>query len=422
MQRVGVAHASRASPSVEGRDTPKTMSGELERDLAAIARIQAVPTILRTIRETTGLRFTLISRVLPDRWVACAVHDEIDFGLKAGAELDVATTLCAEVRDSREPIVIDHASTDPIYCRHTTPKLYGFESYVAVPIHRRNGEYFGNVCGLDPLPRKLSDPKTLATLSLFSELISVQLDNEERHAIELDEHREAAKLREQFIAVLGHDVRNPLSSISTGTDLLLTRATDPRDRRTLERIRSSTSRIASLVDDLLDLARGRLGGGIKVEGAAAFDLATRLRHVVAEVQASNPNRAIDLSIDLTGTVRCDAKRIEQLLSNLLANAIEHGAPRTPIAVAVRRDDREFELRVINEGPTIPAEAIRSLFQPYFRGGQSGSTVGLGLGLYIVSEIAKAHGGTMSVASADDRTTFVFTMPQQAPDEDGPLSH
>src|SRR4051794_4504988 len=150
-----------------------TLSDPLERDLAAIGRISAVPTILRTMRASTGLRVTMIARVTGERWLACAVHDEIEFGLKPGGELDVAATLCSEVRDPRKPLVIDQASADPLFKHHQCPKLYNFESYVAVPIFRRNGDYFGNICGLDPQPRSLRDGKTLASLELFSELISV---------------------------------------------------------------------------------------------------------------------------------------------------------------------------------------------------------------------------------------------------------
>jgi signal transduction histidine kinase len=387
------------------------MADRLEQDVAAVSRIAGVPTILRTMRALTGLRFTLISRVTPERWVACAVHDEIDFGLKAGGELDVATTLCAEVRDSRRPILVEHASTDPVYCTHRTPKMYSFESYVAVPIFRRNGDYFGNICGLDPMPRDLKDGKTLAVLELFSELISLQLEAQEQYEgsrAELNAQREASKLREQFIAVLGHDVRNPLSSIVTGTELVLRRTKEPDDRRVLERVRSSSRRITALVDDLLDLARGRLGGGIVLELADADDLAERLRHVVAEVQASHPNRMIYFRFDSQGVLCCDAKRIEQLLSNLLANAVEHGAARTPITVTIEGNEQAFAVQVSNEGPPIPADKIGHLFEPYFRG-QGGRQNGLGLGLYIVSEIAKAHGGKVEVASSEKRTSFTFTM-------------
>jgi signal transduction histidine kinase len=387
-----------------------------EHDIAAIGRISAVPTILRTVRAITGLRFTLIARVTQERWIICAVHDEIDFGLEVGGELDVATTLCCEVRDSHEAVIIDHASQDPLFRGHPTPKMYGFESYVAVPIFRRNGEYFGNICGLDPLPHQLRDGKTLATLELFSELISQQLDAEEQHEksrVALAEHQEGAKLREQFIAVLGHDVRNPLSSILTGTELLLRRATDPTDQRILERVRSSSRRITALVDDLLDLARGRLGGGILLQTSQAEDLAERLTHVVAEVQASHPARTIRLEIGVPRPLRCDAKRLEQLLSNLLANAVEHGEARTPIIVTIGGDDNTFELAVSNEGAPIPRETMPHLFEPYVRGGHSGRQNGLGLGLYIVSEIAKAHGGKVDVESNAERTRFVFRMEREA---------
>jgi phosphoserine phosphatase RsbU/P len=388
------------------------MADPLAQDVAAIARISAVPTILRTMRALTGLRFTLISRVTPERWVACAVHDEIDFGLKPGGELDVATTLCTEVRASRQPILIDHAASDPVYCTHHTPKMYAFQSYVAVPIYRRNGEYFGNICGLDPMPLHLRDGKTLAVLELFSELISLQLEAEEQYEdsrAELKAQHEAAKLREQFIAVLGHDVRNPLSSILTGTELVLRRTKDDDDRGILERVRSSARRITILVNDLLDLARGRLGGGIVLQVADAADLAERLRHVVAEVQASHPQRSIDFRFNAPGTLRCDAKRIEQLLSNLLANAVEHGTARTPIGVSIEGDEQSFAIEVTNEGPPIPPDKMPHLFEPYFRG-QGGRHNGLGLGLYIVSEIAKAHGGKVEVTSAE-KISFTFTMPR-----------
>src|SRR4051794_36310725 len=96
----------------------------LSPDVEAVSRLPAVPTILRVVTETTGLRFSLVARVTQDQWIACAVHDEIAFGLKSGDTLDVATTLCSEVRDSRSPIIVEHASEDPLFCTHRTPKMY----------------------------------------------------------------------------------------------------------------------------------------------------------------------------------------------------------------------------------------------------------------------------------------------------------
>ncbi len=397
---------------MQNRALSRGVSDErLRRDLAAIAGISAVPTILRTIRQSTGLRYTVISRVLPDRWVACAVHDELDFGLGVGEELDVATTLCSVVRDTHDPVIIENVGVDPVYCGHPAPRLYGFASYIAVPIFRRNGEYFGNVCGLDPLPRVLKDDKTASTLRLFSELLSLQLEAEERHETdraELHEQREDAKLREEFIAVLGHDVRNPLYAIEVGT-ALLRREADAPQRRVLERIGASTRRIGGLVEDLLDLARGRLGGGIPLDRAEVDDLEARLRHVAAEVQALHPQRTITYEALIQGAVSCDAKRIEQLLSNLLGNALQHGAADRPVHVKVEGGGAALRVEVVNHGARISDEAKSQLFQPYFRGGAGTARDGLGLGLYIVAQIAKSHGGRVDVTSEEGLSTFTFSM-------------
>ena len=389
------------------------MHDTVEADIAAIARIGAVPLILKTIRQLTGLRFTLVSRVLSDRWVACAVHDELELGLAVGGELDVATTFCSKVRETHAPVVIEHASVDPVYCSHPSPKMYGFESYIAVPLFRKDGEYFGTVCGFDPEPHLVRNEKTIATMKLFSNLITLQLDAEDRHREEIAAERADAGFREQFIAVLGHDVRNPLSSIVMGTALLLGTTTEPAARRTLERIRTSTRRINGLVENLLDLARGRLGGGIVIEVSTVGDIAARVRHVVAEIQASHPDRTMSVTVSHSAPVHCDGERLEQLASNLLANAIEHGRPSTPIHVTIGGDSDTFELRVANEGETIPEVERARLFHPYFRGGQTKKTAGLGLGLYIASEIARAHGGHMVVTSVERLTTFAFTMPRRA---------
>jgi sigma-B regulation protein RsbU (phosphoserine phosphatase) len=390
------------------------MKQSISKDVATIGRIGAVPSILEVVSETTGLRFVTIARVTDDSWTALAVLDKINFGLKVGGDLDVATTLCSEVRDSRKPVIIDKASTDAQYCAHRTPQMYGFESYIAVPIFKVNGEYFGNLCALDPLPAELSSARILKTMRLFTELISLQLDAEERHGEDraaLLSERETAELREQFIAVLGHDLRTPLSSITMGAELLRRRPLDTETISIVERIRTSCRRISSLVDDVLDFARGRLGGGVPLDLREVLGLEEDLQHVVAELESAYPNRVIQCELDIRGAVFCDRSRVAQLLSNLLANALTHGASDVPVGVSAHSSDGSFVLSVTNQGRPIPPDMIPRLFQPYWRPANTALQGGLGLGLYIAAAIARSHGGTMDVlSSAEAGTTFTFTLP------------
>jgi phosphoserine phosphatase RsbU/P len=225
----------------------------------------------------------------------------------------------------------------------------------------------------------------------------------------LDEKNTAA-LREQFIAVLGHDLRNPLDAVMMGASLLLRLQVNERVTRTATMIHSSATRMAELIEDVLDFTRGRLGGGISLNRDALQPLEPVLRHVLEELQVSWPDRRIDARFDIHVGVNCDRRRIGQLFSNLLANAITHGAADHPITVRASVDADIFELGVANAGEPIPPEVMQRLFQPFYRGEVRGSQQGLGLGLYIASHIAQAHGGTLSVESTARETRFVFRMP------------
>ncbi|MGH6861062.1 MAG: GAF domain-containing protein, partial [Phyllobacterium sp.] len=188
-------------------ERPISVSLEFQADIDAIARIDAVPSILDVVCRTTG-GFVAIARVTEDRWIACEVLDTIGFGLMPGDELAVKTTLCDEIRDARMPIVIDEVATDPVYCEHSTPAMYGFQSYISMPILLPDGTFFGTLCAIDPRPARLNNPETLGMLKLFAELIAFHLDANERLALTqaaLSSERKIAEFREQFIAVLGHD-------------------------------------------------------------------------------------------------------------------------------------------------------------------------------------------------------------------------
>jgi signal transduction histidine kinase len=385
------------------------MSETFEQDIAAVSSIKAIPTILDIVCRTTGMRFAAVARVTEDRWIACSVRDDINFGLKPGGELKVESTICHEIRQNGEAVIIDHVSEDAVYAGHHTPQVYGLQSYISMPIRLTDGSFFGTLCAIDPEPHRLKTPETIQMFEMFADVIGFQLS-----AIKnlLDE-RNASALREQFIAVLGHDLRNPLASISGGASLLRKENLSERGTRILDMVQGSVVRMSGLIDNVLDFARGRLGGGFTLSRQAGVDLEPVLQQVVSELRIGAQGRIIETDFALRDPVNCDPSRFAQMVSNLLANGLTHGAAQEPVQIHAAADGAELKLWIANKGKPIPPGTMERLFQPFFWGEAQPSQNGLGLGLHIASEIAKAHGGALEVASTPQETRFTFRTPLNA---------
>ena len=170
--------------------------------------------------------------------------------------------------------------------------------------------------------------------------------------------------------------------------------------------------MSGLIDNVLDFARGRLGGGITLSRDANRPLQPVLEQVVDELRTASSDRSIESSFAITEPVNCDRSRVGQLVSNLIGNALTHGAAYQPVRVGAKTEDGVFELWVANAGEPISAIAMGKLFEPFFRADIRSSRQGLGLGLHIASQIAQAHGGRIDVTSTPDETRFVFRMPLQ----------
>ncbi len=399
-------------------ETEGATEARFKRDIRVVRGLDEVSQILDVCSRTTGMGFTAIARVTEDRWITCASLDRLAFGLGPGDELPVETTICQEVRGCRDVIVIDDVDTDEVYCSHATPQLYGFKSYISMPIIRSDGSFFGTLCAIDPQPRQLASPETLGMFELFARLISIELDRAEALRVSrsaLATERETAKLREEFIAVVGHDLRNPLAALSAGLRLVGRSLTEPKSSDLIVQMQRAVLRINMIVDNLLDFARGRLGDGIDLT-RTSVDLKTMIEEVVNEVDLAT-SHPIELSTDLTEPVHCDPQRIGQLLSNLLGNAVTHGAPDAPIRVHAEIKNDMLTIAVANSGEPIPMDVMTKLFQPFARrrgarpaDKSATSQDGLGLGLFIASQIAHAHGGDVDVESNADETCFTFSMP------------
>ncbi|MEH6408845.1 MAG: GAF domain-containing sensor histidine kinase [Leeuwenhoekiella sp.] len=387
---------------------------DLQNDIFNVLQISAIPSILNVICRTTGMKFSAVARVTEDKWITCVSQDEINFGLKTGDELILETTICNEIRQHHNPVIIEEVAKSEQFCNHHTPLKYGFQSYISFPIFRKDGRFFGTLCAIDPQPAKLENKETKALFELYAQLISFHLDAVEEineiNAI-LKEEKQIGELRETFIAILGHDLRNPVGTTRMCADILLQMDLPEMGRRQASIIKSTSYRMQGLIDNLLDFAKGHLGEGIQLELTNNNQaLKKSLNQVAKEIKTLNTGHQINLTIDLKEDVLCDSNRISQLYSNLLGNAVKHGAVDKPVYTEITSENGEFSILISNAGEKISNVKMPNLFKPFFTTNSANNKSGLGLGLYISSEIAKAHNGKIDVTSTDEKTTFKFSMP------------
>jgi signal transduction histidine kinase len=217
---------------------------------------------------------------------------------------------------------------------------------------------------------------------------------------------EALRLNEMFVAILGHDLRNPLGAMVTGAELLACQLTDDKHLRTLQRMMAAGHRMTAMIEQLLDLTRARLGGGIGfVRVRTQLDVRELVQRSIDELCASHPGRDIRFESARDCTTSGDPERLLQLFSNLVANALTH-APGAVIAVSVVGGARDIVIDVRNPG-VIPPDRVPTLFEP-FQGKPDDArrSGGLGLGLFISQQIATAHGGDITIASSAATGTVV----------------
>jgi PAS domain S-box-containing protein len=229
-----------------------------------------------------------------------------------------------------------------------------------------------------------------------------------------EELRQMAKLRERFIAIVSHDLRNPLNAILLSAQTLLHSESGGKQHlKAVHRITTSAQRMSRMISDLLDFTRGRLRGGIPIHPQPSH-LQQICRHVVEELEAGHPGRELRLSAEGRFHGAWDPDRLAQAFGNLGKNALEYSPEGTPVDLVLRDEGDTVSVAVHNEGPPIAAEALPFVFEPFLRAVQAHSSSGLGLGLFIVQQIITAHGGTVEVRSTEaEGTTFTVRLPRHS---------
>lgn len=251
------------------------------------------------------------------------------------------------------------------------------------------------------------------------------LDGNARH-LALARLTEEAEFRERFIGILGHDLRNPLNAIALSARAMSQRSLSAvQQHQCALRIEASAARMGAMISDILDLTRARLAGGIPLH-LGTVNLATVCRMVVEELSAAHPDRHIILDVEGASEGVWDADRMAQVLSNLVGNALEHGAADVPVRLKCIDLDGVQVLEVHNAGATIPSQHLETVFDPFRQvgigpgKGHPRGAGGLGLGLFIVKQIVQAHGGAVCVSSSEaEGTTFTVKVPRDARQSQSP---
>ena len=399
---------------------------DLSADIEAVSAIDAVPLILDIVCRATGMGFAAVARVTEDRWIACEVRDDIAFGLGRGGELAVETTICRAIRDSREAVLIDEVAVDGIYRGHPTPALYGFQSYISVPIVLADGTFFGTLCAIDPKPAKVDTPEVRGMFKLFAELIASHLENNWRFGEGLEKQRDVEeRLRQsqkmeavgQLTGGLAHDFNNLLTGISGSLELMHLRLAQGRTGelgRYIAAAQGASKRAASLTQRLLAFSRRQT---LSPEVTDVHRLAVEMSELIGRSLGAQIRFEV---LDAPGLwmVRVDQNQLENALLNLCINARDAmpDGGRLTVEAANRQLDAQSALEhdlppghyvslcVRDTGQGMSPQVVAQAFEPFFTTKPIG--LGTGLGLSMVHGFARHSGGCVQIDSEVGRGTAV----------------
>ncbi|MES2647557.1 MAG: ATP-binding protein [Bacteroidota bacterium] len=400
------------------------MDQTLQEDVASIQQIPIVSTLLNVICRTTGMGFAAVARVTDYKWITCSLQDEINFGLVPGDELVLETTICHEIRQSGKSVIIDSVENDPAYSNHHTPNLYGFQSYISVPIYRKDGSFFGTLCAIDPKPAKLNNPAIIGMFNLFSDLISFHLnaleelklgeikllkEREERTKALENKNAELEKMNmelESFAYIASHDLQEPLRKIATYSNLIYNKDQQNLSgsgRHYLERLNRSVTRMQALIKDLILFTQLK-------DDEQVFEL-INLNDIIDDVTENLAEDISEKSVSLKVGSMCEAMIIpfqfNQLIQNILSNAIKFTRPGIAPVISitssiVKGTTLPFEnitpgtyychISITDNGIGFDQQYSKQIFKVFQRLNAREEFDGTGIGLSIVKKIVDNHKG------------------------------
>ncbi len=421
------------------------LSADILKDIEDIGKITIVPNLLNVICQTTGMGFAAVARVTDNKWITCSVKDDILFGLKPGDELQLETTICNEIRVSHEAVVIDHVAKDADFVNHHTPAMYGFQSYISMPIIRKDGSFFGTLCAIDPKPRELKVGGITEMFRLFAELIAFHLQAVEhlgstiselknvrtgyqqyeeeqkiftaalekqvqQRTIELknsneDLHKMNKELQ-AFAYVSSHDLQEPLRKIRTFASRLrdteLANLTE-HGKDYFHRMEQAAGKMQQLISDLLAFS-----GIAKLERLYETK---NIAVVIDEVKEDMKEELLEKNAVIEMGALCEVRMIpfqfRQLIQNIISNSLKFSKDGVAAHITISSSmvngshagvgqldtDRQYcHLKIADNGIGFEQRYSEQIFHLFQRLHGSSEYPGTGLGLSIVERIVENHQG------------------------------
>jgi signal transduction histidine kinase len=401
-------------------------------DVQRIQALEIVPSILDLICRTTGMGFSAIARVTKEKWIACAVKDDINFGLIPGSELQIGTTICNEIRDHGTPVIIDEVCTDNEFKDHHTPKKYGFQSYISVPIILKDGTFFGTLCAIDPRPFPLKEKGAVTMFNLYADLISYHLQTQDQ----LDKKSvllkaTEAKLKDsqddvrQYSYINDHTLQEPLRKLRIFTDVLMHHAS----AADLDRVRDSASKVNKLAATFTLMMKELT---IFSEAPAAksdfqfLNLNIALNSAVSRLREKIEQKKAKLQFEMLHTIWCSPQQLAQIFFYMLDNALSYSRPNvTPVVKIYSKlvDKAESdgaaeycEVCFEDNGIGISKNHLEQIFDLFVHLNPKEYHSGLGMGLSQARKIMRNHEGTILVKSelgTGSTFSLLFPVVQQA---------
>lgn len=406
----------------------------LYKDLEAVKQIHILPAMLDIICRLTGLGYAAVARVTDDRWLACSVRDEVNFGLVEGAELKLETTICNEIRQHHNEVVIDHVANDPDYKEHHTPKLYGLQSYISFPILLKNGDFFGTLCAIGTKPATLKDPKITGTFKLFAELISFHLQS-----IDLMEQSHVA-LRETkgtllytthenllYQQISDHNLQEPLRKISVYSDLLINHT----ENADVEKAKKTAKQISSFAIELNDTIQNITKFTNLKTWDASFepvDLNAIIENVKSELKSELDEKNISIEAGKLPVLFASEKQMKLVFSQLIGHGITFSkiSAESVISISAEKIERGQIKYFLPSEKASGFSVITMVFKDIETDNydtsrifdilihREGNVAGekYGNGLADCRKIIFNHGGMITAkATADSELTFSIVLPE-----------